>query len=112
MEFIDGQQRIIKAVVRQFLHAVAQSGMSAHQHFSVMLPEELYESPFLILLVLHVCQVEVRSHLPVGKKASARQIGILERTAYALFRHSHHHLLNALMLQLVECDKHQRTTLA
>ena len=112
VKLVNRQQHIVKAVIREFLHAVAQRGMGTHQHLRCILSKELQEASLLVPLVLHVAQVIVGRHPPVGKEAMLPQVRVLERASDALFGHRHHHLLHSLMRQLVQRDEHQRTALA
>ena len=112
VKFIDSQERVVEVLVRYLLHAIAQRGVGTHQNLCSRLTEEFYEAAFLVFLVLHIRQVEVGSHLPVGKESVGPQFRVLKRAPDALFRHRHHHLLQSLMHQLVQSDEHQRTAFA
>ena len=112
VELVDGQQHMIERIVVQFLHAVTQSGVGTDQYLRPVVLEELQEASFLVLLVLHVCQVEVGRHDPIRKEAAIHQIGILKRPSDTLLRHSHHYLLDTLTGQFVQRDIHQCPALA
>ena len=112
VELINGQQCVVEVLIRDFLHAVAQRGVGTHQDLRALLMEEFDEAPLLVLLVLHVRQVEVGCHLPVSEEALWHQPCVLKRASNALFRHGHHHTFQSLVHQLVQGDEHQRTALA
>ena len=106
VELVNRQQHMIERIVVQFLHTVTQGGMGTDQYLRPVILEELQEASFLIRFVLHIRQIEIGRHDPVGKEAAIHQIGILKRSADTLLRHSHHHLLNTLMSQLIQRDIH------
>ena len=78
VELINRQQRVVEILVRNLLHAVSQRSMGTDQYLCPLLTEELNEASLLVLLVLHVRQVEVRSHLPVSKESVGLQLRVLE----------------------------------
>ena len=111
VEFVDSQQHMIERIVVQFLHAITQGGMGTDQYLRPVVLEELQEASFLIRFVLHIRQIEIGRHDPVGKESAIHQIGILKRSPDTFLRHSHHHFLNTLMGQLVQRNIHQRPAL-
>ena len=78
VELIDGQQYIIESIVAQFLGSITQGGMGTNKYLSSVVLEELLETSLFILLVLYVCQIEIRWYFPIGKESSTYQIGVLE----------------------------------
>ena len=112
MKLIYRQETIIKLLVAYFLHAVSESGMGANQDIVFILMEEFLKAYCLLFLVGSIAKVILLRYPPVGEEAILHQVGVLERAADTLFRHSHHYLLDTLIHQLIQSDEHQGATLA
>ena len=112
MKLIYRQETIIKLLVAYFLHAVSECSMGANQNIVFILMEEFLKAYCLLFLVGSIAKVILLRHPPIGKEAILHQVSILERAADTLFWHSHHHLLDTLVHQLIQSDEHQGATLA
>ena len=86
--------------------------MGANQDIVFILMEEIFKAFRLLFLVVSIAKIILLRYPPVGEEAILHQVGVLERAADTLLWHSHHYLLDALILQLIQGDEHQGAALA
>ncbi len=117
MKLVDGDQPVVKSRDAHLFHRKAEGGMCADQHL-VAAGQELTHRSHLglgrtgLVTTWRVAQVPLRRHLPVPVEAEACQGFVGKAATDGPFGHHHDGLLQALVVQLVQRNEHQRTGLA
>ena len=113
MELIDRDQSVVERFHAVGIDREAEGRMGADQHLVVAFEECAQRLDLATIVVAwRVAQVPLGLDLPVGPEAVLRQRLVVEAGTYGLLRHNDDGLLQALVLELVECHEHQRTALA
>lgn len=113
VELIDRDQSVVERLHAVGIDRKAEGRMGADQHLVVAFKEcaQRLDLP-AVVVAWRVAQVPLGFDLPVGPEAVLRQRLVVEAGADGLLRHNDDGLLQALVLELVECHEHQRTALA
>ena len=117
VKLVDGNQSVVKSVDAKRLHRKTKGGVGTDQHL-VAAGQKLAHGIHFGLgnarLVYAGCvaQVPLRRHLPVPPKALLAQQLIGKARTNGALRHHHDGLLQALVVQLVQRNKHQCSRLA
>ena len=113
MEFVHGDQPVVESLDPEFVDGEAERRMGADQHL-VAAVEEGTDRVDLAAVIAprRVAQVPLWRDCPVRPEAVFGERLVMETRSDRLFRHNNYGLLDALILQLVESDEHQRATLA
>ena len=113
VELIDRNQSVVERLHAVGIDREAECRMGADQHLVVAFEECAQRLDLAAVVVAwRVAQVPLGFDLPVGPEAVLRQRLIVEAGTDGLLRHNDDGLLQALVLELVECHEHQRTALA
>ena len=117
VELVHRDQALVEGGDAVGLHREAEGGMGADQHLVAAL-QESPDRAHLALVGAHfviarrITQVPLRLDLPVGEEAVLAQRLVGEAATDGLLRHHDDGLLEALVVQLVQRDEHQRARLA
>ena len=113
VELIHRDQSVIERRDPEFVDGEAEGRMGADQHLVVAFQENPERIDLAAVVVARcVAQVPFWLDVPVGPEAMLAERFVMEAGADGLFRHDDDGLLDALILQLVERDEHQRAALA
>src|SRR5579871_1419684 len=112
VELVDRDQSVVKLLDAVLIHSEAKRRMSADEHL-VRAVEKRSNRLHLATIVVagRVTEVPSRLDAPVRPKSELAQWLVVKARANRLFRHDDDRLLDALVLQLVEGDEHQRAAL-
>ena len=111
VKFVDRDQPVVERLDPQLIHGKAERRMRAYEHL-VVARQELADRLHLRLRDLgssrarRIAQVPLRLDHPVRPKTECAQLLIGETTADRAFWHDDDRLLQALVLQFVQCDEH------
>ena len=117
VKLVNGDQPVVKRLNAQRLNRKAKRRVRAHQHL-VSTAQKLAHRLNLglrharLVNARRVAQVPLRCHLPVPLKALQAQRLVGKAAANRTLGHHHNGLLQTLLVQLVERNKHQRPRLA
>ena len=117
MELVDGDQTVVKGCDAQLFHCEAERCMGADQGLVAAgqkLPHRINFGLGRSRLIAsrRIAQVPLRCDVPVPIEAKLAQCLVCKAAADGPLRHHHDGLLQALVVQLVQCDEHQRPGLA
>ena len=117
VELVDGDQAVVEGLDAQFLDREAEGRVGADQHLVVArqeLPDrlDLGLGDARLVDAWRVAQVPLRRDRPVPVEAVLGQGFIGEAAADRSLRHHDDGLLQALVVQLVQRNEHQRPALA
>ena len=112
MELVHRDQPIVEGFDPEFVYGEAKSSVRADQHLVLAVEERLDRIDLAAIGAGGVTQVPSRRHVPVRPEAELRKRLVVEARADRLLRHDNDRLFNPLIMELVESDEHERTTLA
>ena len=113
VELIDRDQSVVERLHAVGIDREAEGRMGADQHLVVAFEECAKRLDLAAVVVAwRVAQVPLGFDLPIGPEAVLRQRLVVEAGPDGLLGHDDDGLLDALVLELVECHEHQRTALA
>ena len=113
VKLVDGDQTVVERLDTVGINREAEGGVGADQHLVVAVEECAQRLNLAAIVVARrVAKVPLGFDLPVGPEAVLRQQLVVEAGTDGLLGHDDDGLLNALILELVECHEHQRTALA
>ena len=111
VKLIHSDQPIIKCLDPELLDSKAKRCMGADQYLVAALKKRTYRFDLAAIRSGRVAQVPLRRDLPIGPETKLAQWFIAETCADGFLRHDDNGLFDALIMQLVESDEHQRTAL-
>lgn len=112
VKLVHSYQAIVELLHAVCVYREAERRMGADEHL-IRAPKKCANGVDLppVVPAWGVAQVPFWLHAPVGPKAELLQRLIVEARADGFFRHNDDRLLEALMLELVQCDKHEGAAL-
>lgn len=112
VELVNGHEHVIKIGGGELFVGETQRGVRAHQHRIGAVFQEPGEGLDFAGVRAGRAQVISRVHRPVGKEPVRGKVRAGEGLADRALRHSHNHLAYALVVQLIQGNKHERAALA
>ena len=113
VELIDRDQSIIERFHAVGIDRETEGRVGADQHLVVTFKEGAQRLDLAaVVIARRVAQVPLGFDVPVGPETVLRQRLVVEASTDGLFRYNDDGLLQALVIELVECHEHQRTALA
>ncbi|MCY1235393.1 hypothetical protein D9M72_480080 [compost metagenome] len=117
VELVDGDETTVEGLDAELVHCEPECGVRAHQHRVVAGQEcahglDLGRRDLAVVLAGSVAQVPLRAHNPVGPEAVLGELFIGKAAADGALGHNDDRLLQPLVLDLVQGNKHQCPGLA
>ncbi len=112
VKLVDGNEAVVEFLHAKLFDGEAKCCMGANQHFVAAL-QECAEGIHLATVVAsgRITEAPLGFNAPVRPESILRQRLIVETRTDRAFRHDDDDLLEALILELVERDKHERPAL-
>ena len=111
VELVDGHQHVVEVGGGELLVGVTQRGVRAHQHRIGAVFQEPGEGLDFAGVEAGSAQVIGGVHRPVGKEPVRGKVSTGEGLADRALRHSHNYFAHALVVQLIQGNKHERAAL-
>ena len=112
VEFINGNQAVVEGLDAEALYGKTESGVGAYEHLIIAFQERLYRVHLAAVFPRRIAEVPLRLYFPIVVKAKLSQRLIGKAGTDGPFRHGNDSLLDALPVQLVQRNEHQRPALA
>jgi hypothetical protein len=113
VELVDRDQPVVESLHPELVDGEAERGMGAHQYLVVALQERADGLDLsAVVRTRRIAQIPLRLDPPVGPEAILCERLVIKACADRLLRHHNDGLFEALIVQLVERDEHQRPAFA
>ena len=114
MKLINSDQSIIKSLNPKFFYRKTEGSMGTNQHFVSTFQKLAHRTHlgfrnFWLIHARRITQVPLRGYFPIPIEAVLTQRLIGKAAANRALRHHDDGLLQALIVELVQRDEHQRT---